>query len=75
MAREHVLDGEQMQVRKVHTLARWCLSENDGIPWGVIWLWLLCGLSLFLSLKRDALSQTVVDYGRHGSRNAKAERT
>jgi hypothetical protein len=52
-------------------LARWCFSEDYGIPSGIIWL----RLRLLLSLMWDALSQTVLYDGRHGSQKAKAVRT
>ena len=57
--------------RNVHTLARWCFSEDYGIPSGIIWL----RLRLLLSLMWDALSQTVLHDGRHGSQKAKAVQT
>jgi hypothetical protein len=68
-----VLESERAEVRGVHTLARWRFSEDYGISSGVIWLY--CLRLFVLSLMWDALSQTVVQDGGHGSRNAKAADT
>lgn len=62
-----MLECEREEVRNVHTLARWRFSEDYGIPSGISWL----RLRFLLSLMWDALSQTVLHDGRHGSRKAK----
>jgi len=58
-----------MEVHNVHTLAGWRFSEDYGIPSGIIWL----RVRSLLSLMWDALSQTVLHGGRHGSRKQKGQ--